>query len=155
MKKALFVFGICMSAALAGMAQKKVEYTPGGELGIGARFGGATGLTIKKYHRSNMSAFEFNLAYSFDDEVDGFTTNIFWERLAPIGFKDRLCAQFGFGVPLVFGDEFKTGVAGTIGFDWRLARRIGIQLDWSPAWLFINDNHFSSFDAAFSVRWLF
>ena len=138
------------------IAQKGYDLAPGGEFAAGVRLGGGSGLTLKKYHRSNLSAFEVIADWNFDEEVDGFGSTILFEKLAGIGFDDYLCAQFGFGVVGVFGDEFRAGPAATIGFDWRFKKLpIGLQLDWTPSWLIINDNHFSPFDAAVSARWVF
>ena len=50
----------------------------GGELAIGARLGGSSGLTLKKYSGNGHSAFEFIGAWSFDNDLDGFTLTGLW-----------------------------------------------------------------------------
>ncbi|MFZ4632657.1 MAG: hypothetical protein ACOYNO_00480 [Saprospiraceae bacterium] len=156
MKNVLMVL-LLTGVAYTAIAQKGYDLGPGGEFAAGVRLGGGSGLTLKKYHRSNLSAFEVIADWNFDEEVEGFGTTILFEKLAGIGFNDRLCAQFGFGAAGVFGDEFRAGPAATIGFDWRLGEKIpiGLQLDWTPSWLIINDNYFSPFNAAVSARWVF
>lgn len=56
--------------ATIGYAQKGYTPTAGGEFGIGLRLGGGSGLSLKKYHRSNLSAFELIGGYSFDEEIE-------------------------------------------------------------------------------------
>ncbi len=85
--KFLFLVAILLSG-ISAFAQKPV----GGELAIGARFGGVTALDIKKYNGYNTSALEFMAGWNFDNNVDGFTVTALWEKLSsPQWFKAGKC----------------------------------------------------------------
>jgi hypothetical protein len=129
------------------------QATAGGELSIGPRFGGSSGLSLKKHAASNKSAFEFLFQWSFDDEVEGFGVTALWEKLAPLS-GNRLAAMFGAGPATVFGDEFRFGIGGIIGFDWRISKIINLQMDWQPTWYFVNGSDFSSVNLGFTVRYV-
>ena len=127
----------------------------GGELAIGARLGGSSGLTLKKYSGSGKSAFEFIGAWSFEKELDGFTITGLWEKLAPLNSNGQLSAQFGFGATAIWGDEFYFGPSGIIGFDWRLKKvPVTMSVDWLPTWILVNESKFSGVNVAYSVRYI-
>lgn len=93
--------------------------------------------------------------WNFDEELDGFSTSLMWEKLAPLSGNAKLSAQFGLGVTAIFGDEFYFGPSGIIGFDWRLKSiPITMSVDWMPTWIFVNANRFSGVNGAFSIRWV-
>jgi hypothetical protein len=78
-----------------------------------------------------------------------------WEKLAPLSGTGQLSAEFGLGPSLVFGDKFYGGLSGILGFDWRLkAVPVSMSVDWMPSWIFIGANEFSSFQGAFTVRYI-
>ncbi len=154
MKKALIAVATILFTFLLTetYAQRK---NVGGEFAVGARFGGASGLTVKKYSGSNRSAFEFLGAWSFENELDGFTLTAVWEKLAPLNSNGQLSAEFGFGATATFGDEFYFGPSGIIGFDWRLKKvPVTMSIDWLPTWIIVNENKFSAVNVAYSVRWI-
>jgi hypothetical protein len=132
------------------------QSSPGGEWAAGLRFGGGSGATVKKYNAANSAAWELLTGFNFDSKVSDFYTTVTRQKLAPLAFNDRLCAQFGLGATAAFGDVVRLGPAATLGFDWRLAKLpIGIQLDWTPTWFIFNESHFSPIDAGFSIRYIF
>jgi hypothetical protein len=127
----------------------------GGEFAVGARLGGAAGLTVKKYSGSGKSAFEFLVANSFEKDLEGFTLTAVWEKLAPLNSNGQLSAEFGFGATATWGDEFWFGPSGIIGFDWRLKKvPVSMSVDWLPTWILVNDSKFSAVNVAYSVRWI-
>jgi hypothetical protein len=65
----LCLFCAFLFISLSSFAQDPV----GGELAIGARFGGVSALTVKKFKASNKSALEFLAGWDFDNDVDAFT----------------------------------------------------------------------------------
>lgn len=125
----------------------------GGEVSLGARFGGSSGITFKKHSKSNTSAIEVIAGWNFDNKMEGVTTTILFEKLAPLSGK-RLSAIFGLGPGFNFTDPFRFGAAGIIGFDWRVSHSINIQLDWQPTWFFTNGSEFTPVNAGFSVRYV-
>jgi hypothetical protein len=125
----------------------------GGEASLGARFGGSSGISFKKYSRSNTSAFEVIAGWNFDNKMQGVTTTVLFEKLAPLSGK-RLSAIFGIGPGFNFTDPFRFGAAGIIGFDWRVSHVINIQLDWQPTWYFTHGSEFTPVNAGFTVRYV-
>jgi hypothetical protein len=121
---------------------------------VGARFGGATGLSLKKYTNSRHTAFEVITGYNFDGEIEGFALSPMFEKLGPLNDSGSFSAIFGPGVNLIFGDEFYFGASAILGLDWRLGR-IGLQVDWMPTYIFVNESYFSPVNAAFTARLLF
>jgi hypothetical protein len=103
----LFVLGV----SLPGFSQKK---DVGGEFAAGVPLGGTSALTLKKYTGYNRSAWEALFGWNFDNSLDGFTTSLLWEKLAPLNASKQLNAEFGFGVTAVFGDEFYFGPSGIL-----------------------------------------
>ena len=121
---------------------------------VGARFGGASGVSLKSYSRTGTTHFEFISAFNFDENVDGFTVTSLGEKFGALSESCKLVAILGVGETMIFGDEFLLGVSGIIGFDWRIGR-VGLQLDWLPTWIFVNDSYFSPINAAVTARWMF
>ncbi len=149
--KVLFFSVSILCSTFSAFAQKPV----GGELAIGARFGGVSALNIKKYNGYNTSALEFMAGWNFDNNVDGFTVTGLWEKLAPLSGSKQVSAFLGVGPTMAFGNEFRLGASGIIGIDWRFKMLpLNIQFDWSPTWFFVNGNDFSFVNGAISVRYL-
>ncbi len=121
---------------------------------IGARFGGASGVSLKSYSKTGGLNFEFIAARDFDDEVEGFSLTVLGQKFGALSESGKLGAFIGLGETMVFGDDFLLGVSGSIGFDWRIGR-IGLQLDWLPTWIFVNKSYFSPINAGVTVRWMF
>jgi hypothetical protein len=142
------LLAVIIFASLSTMAQE-----PGGEKSIGPRFGGSSGLSFKSHSQKNTSAFEIIAGWNFDENVDGVSINLLWEKLAPLSGK-RLAALFGIGPGFAFGDDFRFGAAGIIGFDWRTTNTINLQLDWQPTWYFTNGSDFSAINAGFTIRFV-
>jgi hypothetical protein len=127
----------------------------GGEAAVGVRLGGSSGITFKKYSSNAHSAFEFIGAWSFDDELDGFTITGLWEKLAPLNANGQLSAEFGFGATAIFGDKFYFGPSGIIGFDWRLKKvPVTMSVDWLPTWIIVGTSRFNAINAGFSARYI-
>jgi hypothetical protein len=148
--KFTFLIAILMSG-ISVFAQKPV----GGELAIGARFGGVTALDIKKYNGYNTSALEFIAGWDFDNNIDGFQLTALWEKLAPLSGSKQVSAFLGLGPSMAFGDEFRLGATGIIGVDWRFKMiPLNLQFDWSPTWFFVNGSDFSWVNGAMSVRYV-
>jgi hypothetical protein len=127
----------------------------GGEWAAGARFGGATGVTLKKYSRYNTSAIEFLGGWNFDNALDGVNVSALWEKLAPLTGSKKLSAEFGLGATAIFGDKFYFGPTGVAGFDWRLKSvPITMSVDWMPTWIIVGTNRWSWSNAAYSIRWV-
>jgi hypothetical protein len=122
---------------------------------IGARFGGTSGLSLKSYSKSGGSHFEAITAFSFDDNVDGFSATLLFEKFGAFDSQNKFGAILGAGETMVFTDDFYLGVSGIIGFDWRIGRRIGFQVDWLPTWFFVPESYFSAVNIAGTVRWVF
>lgn len=122
---------------------------------VGARFGGASGLSLKSYSKTGNTHFEAITAFSFDENLEGFSVTLLGERFGSFSDDGKLGAILGLGETMVFGDEFYLGVSGILGFDWRIGRRIGFQVDWLPTWIFVNDSYFSPVNVAFTARWVF
>ncbi|HSF88710.1 MAG TPA: hypothetical protein VLA46_04785 [Saprospiraceae bacterium] len=121
---------------------------------VGARFGGASGVSLKSYSKTGSTHFEIITAYNFDENVEGPSLTILGEKFGAFTEDGKLGALLGVGETMVFGDDFLLGLSGILGFDWRIGR-IGVQLDWLPTWIFINDSYFSPINAAFTARWMF
>lgn len=143
--KHIFLLALCLALSLEASSQWSV----------GARVGGTSGLSLKKYSRSNKSAFETIAGWSFDERSEGFFVSPVFERLGSLTDKGNLAAIFGPGIPMIFGDEFHLGAGLMLGLDWRITRRFGLQADWYPSYIFINESYFSGYNAAISARWLF
>jgi hypothetical protein len=126
----------------------------GGEVAAGVRLGGSTGATVKFYGGGNRSAIEVLGLWNFDKDVEGFGITALWEKLAPLSGNNRINAIIGGGPAMVFGDEFRFGLTGILGFDWRLKAPINLQVDWAPTWYFVNGSDFSGTNVAFSVRYV-
>lgn len=146
-EKILLACSILMFS-LAGYSQM-----PGGEMSIGARLGGASGVSFKKHARSNKSAIELIGSWNFNSKNDGFLLAGTFQKLAPLS-GNRLSALFGAGPAVVFGDKTSAGLAGIIGFDWRVTNPINLQLDWMPTWYFIGESDFASNNVAVTVRYV-
>lgn len=153
-KLTALIAAILLFGGITAHAQKKV----GGEISIGGRFGGSSGLTLKKHNGYNTSALEFIAQFkSFDDneELDGFSLSALYQKLAPMSSSKQVSAIFGLGASMNFKDKFDMGASGMIGFDWRLkAAPITLQVDWMPTWFFIGTNEFVVTNAAFSARYV-
>jgi len=124
---------------------------------VGARFGGASGFSLKNYSKTGSVHFEAIAAFNFDEHFDdkGFSLTLLGEKFGAFSEDGKLGAILGLGETMVFGDEFYLGASGILGFDWRIGRRIGFQVDWLPTWIFINDSYFSPVNVAGTVRWMF
>ncbi len=147
----IIFFAVMLSCGSSAIAQKEV----GGELAIGARFGGVSALDIKKYRGNNNAAFEFIAGWNFDNDVDGFTFTGLWEKLAPLTNSRQVNAIIGLGPTMAFGDDFRFGASGILGVDWRFeGLPLNLQFDWSPTWFFVNGNDFSFVNGAVSVRYI-
>ena len=154
MKKLILVFVIAILTISFQntIAQRKVV---GGEWAIGPRFGGMSGISLKHYGKYNTSALEFIGGWNFDNEVKGFTLTGLFEKMAPLSGSSQLSAVFGAGPSLTFGDPFRLGATGIIGFDWRLkAVPVSMQVDWAPTWFFVGGSHFSAVNGAFTLRYI-
>jgi hypothetical protein len=46
------------------------------------------------------------------------------------------------------------GLAGIVGFDYRISKFVNLQIDWQPTWYFINGSDFSPMNAGFTVRYV-
>ena len=131
-------------------------HTANAQWSVGARFGGATGVSLKHYPASNGILFEGITGLNFDENLDGFTVTLLVEKFGPLSNDGKLGAIIGLGESMIFPeDDFLLGISGIIGFDWRIGNRIGVQLDWMPTYVFINDSYFSPINAAFTARWIF
>jgi hypothetical protein len=148
MMKILFAVSFSICFGLATQAQEA-----GGEISLGPRFGGSTGLSLKKHSHSNTSAIELIGGWNFDDKVKGVNVNLLFEKLAPLSGK-RLSAIFGIGPGFSFTSPFQFGAAGIIGFDWRVSNVINLQLDWQPTWYFTNGSYFTPVNAGFTLRYV-
>lgn len=84
---------------------------------VGARFGGASGLSWKHYNRANTVAFEVLTGFNFDQAIDGIAISPFFEKYESLhigwspgggtstGIRSARangCAAFNFGVYLNF-----------------------------------------------------
>jgi hypothetical protein len=122
---------------------------------VGARFGGTAGVSLKSYPRSGSTLFEAIGGFNLDEDVEGFALTMMVEKFGGFDSSNRFGAILGLGETMIFKDEFHLGLSGIIGFDWRLTRRIGVQLDWLPTWIFVPESTFSTINVAFTARWLF
>src|SRR5690606_1620518 len=113
---------------------------------IGARFGGASGVSLKKYSYSGID-FEAIGAISFDDKAEGFGLTLMVEKFAQFTGDGKFGAILGVGETMVFADEFWFGVSGTLGLELRLGR-IAIQGDWLPTLFFVDETYFTPVNGA-------
>jgi hypothetical protein len=141
--KLLFLFCIICMADIAS-----------GQWSVGARFGGTYGISLKNYSASGKTHVEAIMAYSLDENLDGISATLMFEKMGAFAEDGKLGAILGGGGTMVFGDEFYLGLSGILGLDWRIGR-IGLQADWLPTWIFVNDSYFSPINAAFTARWMF
>jgi hypothetical protein len=162
MKKTIYLVFIHL-LLIAGIAVAKTKKTtsmfsrvmpPGGELSVGLRFGGASGITIKKYAKNNKSALELVSAFNFFNDNESMRMNFLYEKFAPLTKNKRLNALIGGGVGMKF-DPYRLGVVGVLGFDWRITDKLNMQLDWQPTWLFIGKDDFYGINAGYSIRYNF
>lgn len=124
----------------------------GGESALGLRAGGAAGVTYKKFFNKSF-AFEGLLAKNFEKGRDGIMISGLFEKHAPLG-GHRFSALIG-GGPAYHFERKSAGINGIIGFDWRIFKSpINLQVDWSPAYYFSGDDHFSLINTAFSIRYI-
>jgi hypothetical protein len=144
MKKIFFFLFI--SLAIAGSASAQWS--------VGARLGGSTGVSLKKYTDSRHTAFEVITGFNFDDKIEGFMVSPMFEKMGPLTESGNFSAFLGPGVNMIFGDEFYFGASAILGLDWRLGK-IGLQVDWMPTYIFVNESYFSPVNAAFTARLLF
>jgi hypothetical protein len=148
------IYAICIVMVLVLMSGTTKAQGPGGELSIGPRFGGSSGMSFKKHSASNKGALELIAGWNFDPNVEGLNLNVLYEKLAPLT-SNRLSAMFGAGAGFaVWGDEFQLGLAGIIGFDYRVTKVINLQVDWQPTWYFINGSELSPMNAGFTIRYV-
>jgi hypothetical protein len=153
MKKIKRLYSISMIILLMTIAGTS-NAQPGGEISLGPRFGGSSGLSLKKHSASNNGAFELLAGWNFDEDVEGVNFNLLYEKLAPLSGQ-KLNALFGAGAGVaVFGDEFRMGLAGIVGFDYRISKFVNLQIDWQPTWYFINGSEFSPMNAGFTIRYV-
>jgi hypothetical protein len=147
-------YTVCFVIALVLSSGTTKAQGPGGEFSIGPRFGGSSGMSFKKHSASNGGAFELIAGWNFDPNVEGLNLNVLYEKLAPLA-GNRLSAMFGAGAGFaVWGDEFQLGLAGIIGFDYRVTKAINLQVDWQPTWYFINGSELSPMNAGFTIRYV-
>jgi hypothetical protein len=142
--------------SITAFAQKKEV---GGEISLGARFGGTVGATLKRHGAYNKSAIEFIAQFkNFDEsnvDLEGFSLTGLYQKLAPLSGSSQLSALFGGGVSMNFERDFNLGVSGMIGFDWRLKKLpVTLQVDWMPTYFFINTSEFTLSNAAISARYV-
>jgi hypothetical protein len=131
------------------MIAAKGQYN-GGESALGVRAGGATGVSYK-YFQSKTVAWEGLVNYSFDDHIKGVVATGLLEKQAPL-VGNKFSAQVGIGPSYIFKDS-RLGAAGTLGFDWRVSL-VDLSLDWSPAYYFANDDHFSGSNVGVGARYI-
>jgi hypothetical protein len=142
--------------SVSAFAQKKEV---GGEISLGARFGGTVGATLKRHGAYNKSAIEFIAQFkNFDEsnpDLEGFSLTGLYQKLAPLSGNSKLSALFGGGLSMNFEDDFNLGVSAMIGFDWRLKKvPVTLQVDWMPTYFFINTSEFTLSNAAISARYV-
>jgi hypothetical protein len=152
----LFMAFTAILTTSALFAQKKEV---GGEISVGARFGGTVAASLKMHSNYNKSAFELIAQFKdFDNsgsDLDGFAVTALFQKLAPLSGSSKLAALIGFGPSFNFKDEFNLGVSGMLGFDWRLKSvPITLQFDWMPTYYFINENTFKVNNGAITARFV-
>jgi hypothetical protein len=140
----------------ASYAQKKEV---GGEISLGARFGGTVGATLKRHGAYNKSAIEFIAQFkNFDEsnpDLEGFSLTGLYQKLAPLSGSSQLSALFGGGLSMNFEEDFNLGASAMIGFDWRLKKvPVTLQIDWMPTYFFIGTSEFTLSNAAVSARYV-
>jgi hypothetical protein len=151
------ILGFAFLVAITGnvvLMDRAHAQLAGGEVAAGLRLGGSTGASVKFFSNTNRSAVELLGLWNFNKNSDGFAITGLWERLAAFNDNKRLCALIGGGPSVLFGDEFRVGVSGIIGFDWRLKVPLNLQLDWAPTWYFVNGSTFNGSNLALSVRYV-
>jgi len=151
MKKCLITLVVFFSVISSAFAQRGYS---GGENALGARLGGGTGVTFKHFS-STTRALEFVGGWGlYDAEHEGMYLSALFEKHAPMA-GNKLAALFGVGPTVLFGNKTTWGATGSLGFDWRLAKTpVNLQIDWMPAWYFINDGYMNLTNAAVSVRYI-
>lgn len=153
--KTLLAIAAFLTAGSA-FAQKK---DVGGELSLGARFGGTISASLKKHWNYNKSAFELIAQFKdFDNsgsDLDGFALSAMFQKLAPLSGSNKLSALLGVGPSFNFKDQFNLGISGQIGFDLRMkSAPITLQLDWMPTYYFVNANSFKATNGAVTARFV-
>lgn len=127
------------------------QYNPKESM-FGIRAGGAVGLTYKKFFGHNF-AFEVITAHDFPKEDKGVFVSTIFAKHASLSGK-KFSALIGAGPSYHFRRE-SLGLAGIIGFDWRIVNSpINIQVDWSPALYFRGEHPFSYVNTALSMRYI-
>jgi hypothetical protein len=145
---------IALAATILMISSIAFGQDAGGEISIGARLGGASGVSFKKHSRTNKSAIEIIGSWNFDSKYEGFLLAGTFQKLAPLTGGNRISALFGAGPAVVFGDKTVGGLAGIIGFDWRVANPVNLQLDWMPTWYFIGGSNVASNNVAITARYV-
>ncbi len=129
----------------------QAQYTPKESM-LGLRAGGAIGVSYKKIFGQNF-AFETVVGKDFPKELSGLFLSALFEKHASLAGK-RFSALIGAGPSYHFKRK-GVGLAGVIGFDWRILNSpINVQVDWSPAYYITGESGFSSINAAFSIRYI-
>jgi hypothetical protein len=157
MKKPSLLLAVAFILSSMGIYAQKKEV--GGEISLGARFGGTVGATLKRHGAYNKSAIEFIAQFkNFDDsnpDLEGFSLTGLYQKLAPLSGSSQLSALFGGGLSMNFEDDFNLGASAMIGFDWRLKKvPVTLQVDWMPTYFFIGTSEFTLTNAAFSARYV-
>lgn len=157
MNKLSLLLALALIFSSTGIYAQKKEV--GGEISLGARFGGTVGATLKRHGAYNKSAFEFIAQFkNFDDsdpDLDGFSLTGLYQKLAPLSGSSQLSALFGGGLSMNFKDDFNLGASAMIGFDWRLKGvPVTLQIDWMPTYFFIGTSEFTLSNAAISARYV-
>jgi hypothetical protein len=155
-KLRILMAGIAILITGVTFAQKR---DVGGEISVGARFGGTLAASLKKHSNYNKSAFEIIAQFKdFDNsgsDLDGFALTALFQKLAPLSGSSKLSALIGFGPSFNFKDEFNLGISGMLGFDLRLKTLpITLQLDWMPTYYFVNISSFKATNGAVTARYV-
>jgi hypothetical protein len=123
-----------------------------GESALGIRGGGVVGITYKHFP-SRTFVYEAIVSRDFDKHFKKVEASFLLEKLAPL-IGNRFAAQIGLGPSYIF-DKGRLGVAGTLGFDWRMTvLPFNVQVDWMPAYYFINEHQLNPTNAALSLRYI-
>ncbi len=122
----------------------------GGELALGPRVGGVAGISLKKYAINNYYAFEAVASFGLFTKDKGIRVNVLFEKIKSLSDNEKLSAIFGGGVGMRL-DPGKIGAAGILGFDWRISKKINMQVDWQPTWLFFDE--LFGWNAGYTVRY--
>lgn len=152
-KKYIFPLILLFTMSLSSAFSQDYTYHNrdiGGEWALGLRFGGASGISLKKYAINNKYAIEAVTSFGIFSVDKGIRTNVVFEKIKPLSDNEKLSAIFGGGVAMRLNPS-KMGIAGIIGFDWRLARKFNMQVDWQPTWLFFDN--FYGWNVAYTFRY--